>query len=1113
MMLKKNRGQGLTEFALILPVLLLLLLGIIEAGRVIWAYITVQTAAREAARYAIAGRPFLDSNNLTDETAVASICETGAPEPQSYLSGVSPWLCEPTDRTLAIQEVALNRGRTLAISQECKGSVAFDGSCSEQPGAFGVLVRGQVASEVISGTSVTTVISTVVDHPGTQGLNVEVSTFYNIQMITPVFDAIMGGQFLQLQGRVMMQNEGIDAAIGIEPPPGIAPPDPGSDVGTGDESTAYQIRSVSGYENIEPTQELIVHLENHPTGTTYDIYLDDEAGGVYKICSNIPTTAQNRTDPDPHCDLAPHFIPAGSYTLYSTAHDTTLPRLATAGEQVEIISGGAPRIVVAAGRTAAAGTPTEVILALHELGNYNVYLYSSDGATPLGSPIATDVPQNVGPIAWTIPDVGAVCNLDNGPCFVRSYKISDPVNTYADTELYINQPRIVVSPPAPSYAQGIPLEIDLTGHTPHTSYDIYVHGGPTADPLYIGTTPLETDASGDTILPLNWRIPGGCDSPEGWPNGSDYYFTSRPSGGINQIAVSDNFTISTPPDPYLAVVGGNFWPAGSNIKIELHNHEPFSFHYVEFDSQRVPTSSTTDDDTFDTGECGYAVIDYTIPITTPEGTYPIESFLRDGDVFQADLDITVGDVPYITVAEGNLVLPNQTITVQLRNHAASVRYRVVYAEKELFTVRTDGTGDADVSYNLINLPASPGPNFSNPSNLGVFFDMYSQDLISAQHVATTTLAMRGADLAVTRVELPPTVEINQLTPVTVTVQNIAPVSITGYFDIDFYFNPDPIPPSYIDGYNFPGDAKHWQNSVAAFGQPGDTFTFVDEFLVDDYEDQLAYGFADTSNFIFESETSGQAGNENNVDESLPATVRCGTAASTSIDFNEAADLTAWTGQQFGNSHGSASISSERLLLHHTNGTTWDSQDHHFGYYLTNPISSTAGLDIAVKVIQAPNNVQYSKAGISIRNSRTSANSGKIDFGLAAHSSGSAIHHLQTGRRPVGGSTNRIDDVPNVDLETQVRLSNGPVWLRLVRESGSNLVEFYWAQQDARPTPDQWTFYGDTSDVALNNEVYIGLYATNYVSNNNDISTYSDSIFDDFSYAQGDLTDCPPPTEH
>ncbi|MDI6696327.1 MAG: Ig-like domain-containing protein [Anaerolineales bacterium] len=51
---RRNRGQGLVEFALILPLLLLLVLGIIEAGRLLVIYSSVQAASREAARYASA---------------------------------------------------------------------------------------------------------------------------------------------------------------------------------------------------------------------------------------------------------------------------------------------------------------------------------------------------------------------------------------------------------------------------------------------------------------------------------------------------------------------------------------------------------------------------------------------------------------------------------------------------------------------------------------------------------------------------------------------------------------------------------------------------------------------------------------------------------------------------------------------------------------------------------------------------------------------------------------------------------------------------------------------------------------------------------------------------
>jgi Flp pilus assembly protein TadG len=47
------RGQALVEFALILPLLVLLLVGILDGGRLVYAYHTVNNAAREAGRQAI----------------------------------------------------------------------------------------------------------------------------------------------------------------------------------------------------------------------------------------------------------------------------------------------------------------------------------------------------------------------------------------------------------------------------------------------------------------------------------------------------------------------------------------------------------------------------------------------------------------------------------------------------------------------------------------------------------------------------------------------------------------------------------------------------------------------------------------------------------------------------------------------------------------------------------------------------------------------------------------------------------------------------------------------------------------------------------------------------
>ncbi len=53
---KDSPGQALVEFALIISVLLAMIFLIIESARILWAWNTVQNAAREGARYAITGQ-------------------------------------------------------------------------------------------------------------------------------------------------------------------------------------------------------------------------------------------------------------------------------------------------------------------------------------------------------------------------------------------------------------------------------------------------------------------------------------------------------------------------------------------------------------------------------------------------------------------------------------------------------------------------------------------------------------------------------------------------------------------------------------------------------------------------------------------------------------------------------------------------------------------------------------------------------------------------------------------------------------------------------------------------------------------------------------------------
>ena len=65
----RSLGQSLVEFALILPILLILLFGILDFGRAIFAYNSVSNAARSGARVAIVNQDIGDITAAVEEEA------------------------------------------------------------------------------------------------------------------------------------------------------------------------------------------------------------------------------------------------------------------------------------------------------------------------------------------------------------------------------------------------------------------------------------------------------------------------------------------------------------------------------------------------------------------------------------------------------------------------------------------------------------------------------------------------------------------------------------------------------------------------------------------------------------------------------------------------------------------------------------------------------------------------------------------------------------------------------------------------------------------------------------------------------------------------------------
>ena len=63
--IKNQRGQALVEMALVLPVLILLMFGIVEFGRIYSSQLMINSVAREGARAAAVGAPVNDGSIRT----------------------------------------------------------------------------------------------------------------------------------------------------------------------------------------------------------------------------------------------------------------------------------------------------------------------------------------------------------------------------------------------------------------------------------------------------------------------------------------------------------------------------------------------------------------------------------------------------------------------------------------------------------------------------------------------------------------------------------------------------------------------------------------------------------------------------------------------------------------------------------------------------------------------------------------------------------------------------------------------------------------------------------------------------------------------------------------
>lgn len=90
---KSKKGQTLVEMALVLPILILILMGMVEFGRILNSYLIITNASREGARYASVhstdSQIQVAINNLTSTLNQEKLILTISPQLSSRSSGSS----------------------------------------------------------------------------------------------------------------------------------------------------------------------------------------------------------------------------------------------------------------------------------------------------------------------------------------------------------------------------------------------------------------------------------------------------------------------------------------------------------------------------------------------------------------------------------------------------------------------------------------------------------------------------------------------------------------------------------------------------------------------------------------------------------------------------------------------------------------------------------------------------------------------------------------------------------------------------------------------------------------------------------------------------------------
>lgn len=121
---QRSTGQALVEFSLVLPIFLVMLMGVVDVGRAIWAQNSLASAVREGARFAI-----------VHGGSASTACPVGDPGPDAVIPVASTVCPYPSPSKQAIRDVVIANatagGSTIAVT------VCYGAGCSGDTNSAG----------------------------------------------------------------------------------------------------------------------------------------------------------------------------------------------------------------------------------------------------------------------------------------------------------------------------------------------------------------------------------------------------------------------------------------------------------------------------------------------------------------------------------------------------------------------------------------------------------------------------------------------------------------------------------------------------------------------------------------------------------------------------------------------------------------------------------------------------------------------------------------------------------------------------------------------------------------------------------------------------------------